>query len=165
MEQKKELIIGIIGSAFIIFLASFYSNQYQKQRGQINQIAPTGITEQVTSTTSNLSLTSTEIAKHNSAGDCWIIIQGSVYNATQYLNLHPGGSDRIAPFCGQDATSAFVTQGGKGSHSSQAALDLSKLKLGQLNDTINITNTNNQIKNDVSLIKSSGKNEENDDDD
>lgn len=39
------------------------------------------------------------------------------------------------------------------------------LKLGQLNDTINIADTNNQIKNDVILIKSSGKNEENDDDD
>jgi cytochrome b involved in lipid metabolism len=165
MEPKKELIIGIIGSAFIIFLASFYSSQYQKQRVQIKQISPTAITDQAPSSTANLSLTSSETAKHNSIGDCWIIIQGFVYNVTSYLNLHPGGSDRITPFCGQDASNAFSTQGGQGTHSSQADFDLSKLKLGQLNDTINMVNTNNQIKNDINLIKSSGKNEENDDDD
>ena len=156
MNIKNELIIGILGCILIIFLTIFYISQYQKQKEQFINIPQNGGAAQ--------SLTNYEVAKHNSADNCWIIIQGFVYNVTQYLSLHPGGSDRIIPFCGQDATSAFVTQGGKGSHSSQASLDLSKLKLGQLNDTINIVNTNNQIKNDVSLIKSSGKNKENDDD-
>ena len=114
--------------------------------------------------TSNLSLTGVEVAKHNSATDCWIIIQSSVYNVSQFLSLHPGGSDRIIPFCGQDATSAYATQGGKGSHSSQAYSDLSKLKLGQLNETINITNTTNQIQNNIKSINSSKGERENDDD-
>jgi cytochrome b involved in lipid metabolism len=160
MNIKKELIVGIVGSILVFAMIFFYSNQYKSNIPNLTRsIANTN------SLSSPITLTASEVAKHNSASDCWIIIQGSIYNVTQYLNIHPGGSDRIAPFCGQDATSAFVTQGGKGSHSSQASLDLSKLKLGQLNDTINIINTNNQIKNDVSLIKSSGKNKENDDDD
>ena len=164
MNIKNELIIGIIGSVLIIFLTIFYFNQYQKQKKLFTNILQYSMVTQ-TSQTSNISLTHSEVAKHNSADNCWIIIQGFVYNVTQYLSLHPGGSDRIIPFCGQDATSAFATQGGKGSHSSQANNDLSKLKLGQLNEIVNITNTGNQIKNNIKSINSSGKRgEENDDD-
>ena len=134
MDLKKELIIGIIGSIFVVFLTVFYSNQYQKQR----EISQKKIIAQLSS------LTNEEIAKHNTANDCWIIIQRSVYNVTDYLNLHPGGSDGIIAFCGQDATNAFKTKRGKGTHSAQADIDLSKLKLGQLNETVNIMNKNYQ---------------------
>jgi cytochrome b involved in lipid metabolism len=167
MNVKNELIIGIAGSVLIIFLTIFYSNQYKKQREQFNKIAPANNITQSSSNSnnvlSNVSLTNNEVAKHNSVNDCWIIIQGSVYNVTQYLSLHPGGSDRIIPFCGQDATSAYATKGGNGTHSSQADADLSKLKLGQLNETVNITNTGNQIKNNINLINSSGRKNKYDD--
>jgi cytochrome b involved in lipid metabolism len=154
MNIKNELIVGIIGSILIIFLTIFYSNQYQKQRAQFtNQ----------TSQTSSVILTGSEVARHNTAGDCWIIIQGSVYNVTQYLQIHPGGSDRITPFCGQDATTAYSTKGGRGSHSSQADSDLSKLKLGQLNETVNITSMSSQIQNNTNSINSSGRRRNDDD--
>lgn len=130
MDVKKELIIGIVGSVFIIFLTFLYLNQYQKQKNQFKNNSSVGNV--------SVTLTNNEIAKHNSASDCWIIIQNSVYNVTQYLNLHPGGSDRIIPFCGQDASSAYATKGGQGSHSSSASQDLALLKLGQLNKTVNI---------------------------
>lgn len=90
MNVKKELIIGILGSILIIFLTIFYISQYQKQKEQFINIPQNGGAAQ--------SLTNYEVAKHNSAADCWIIIQGSVYSVTPYLNLHPGGSDRIIPF-------------------------------------------------------------------
>lgn len=162
MELKKELMVGIIGSILIIFLTILYFNQYQKQKKQFTNILQKGSVTQ----TSTVSLTLSEVAKHNMVGDCWIIVQGSIYNVTQYLSLHPGGSNRITTFCGQDATNAYSTQGGKGSHSSFADSELGKLKLGQLNETVNFTETNNQIQNNIKLINSSGKNErENENDD
>lgn len=160
MNVRNELIIGTIGSVLIIFLTIFYFNQYQKQKNQFIKIAQNNPSAPL----NNVSLTESEIAKHNAANDCWIIVQGSVYNVTQYLQLHPGGSDRIIPFCGQDATSAYVTQDGKGSHSPQAYNDLSQLKLGKLNETINIQNTTDQIKQNLNSIKSSGRREKDDDD-
>ncbi len=159
MNIKNELIIGILGSVLIIFLTIFYFNQYQNQKQQFKNTSQNGATAQ----TSNMPLTIGEVAKHNSSGDCWIIIQNSVYNVTQYLNLHPGGSNRVVPFCGQDATSAFVTKDGQGSHSAQADRDLSQLKLGQLNTIIDIVNTSNQIQSNINSINSSVRSKYNDD--
>lgn len=168
MDLKKELIIGTIGSVFVIFLTIFFINQYQRQKEQFkinNSISNTAQPNSGSNNIlSNLSLTNNEVAKHSSVNDCWIIVQGSVYNVTQYLALHPGGSNIIIPFCGQDATSAYANRGGRGSHSVQADSDLSKLRLGLLNETVNITNTGNQIQNNVNLINNSGRKGENEDD-
>ena len=49
-----------------------------------------------------------DIAKHNTAGDCWLIINGKVYNVTDFLSSHSGGAASIAPYCGKDATAAFT---------------------------------------------------------
>lgn len=41
-----------------------------------------------------------ELATHNSADDCWIAYQGSVFDVTDWLTKHPGGSAAIAQYCG-----------------------------------------------------------------
>jgi cytochrome b involved in lipid metabolism len=61
-----------------------------------------------------------DVAKHNSAGDCWVIVNNKVYNATSIIPGHPGGAQAITPLCGKDATTAFETKGGRGSHSPKA---------------------------------------------
>lgn len=35
-------------------------------------------------------LTLSEVAKHNKRDDCWIIVEGLVYDVTKYIPLHPG---------------------------------------------------------------------------
>jgi len=55
-----------------------------------------------------------ELIKHNSKESCWSVIRGNVYNLTNWIDKHPGGSDKILRICGKDGTDLFVRQhGGK----------------------------------------------------
>ena len=48
-----------------------------------------------------------EVAKHNEDGDCWIIMEGKVYDVSQYMELHPGGEEAVLQYAGKDATEGF----------------------------------------------------------
>lgn len=50
--------------------------------------------------------TSDDVALHNSASDCWLIVNGKVYDVTSFIPSHPGGS-AIIPYCGADGSAAF----------------------------------------------------------
>lgn len=50
---------------------------------------------------------SDDLALHNNPGDCWIYIEGHIYDITTYFGSHPGGDAIMAKYCGSDATSAF----------------------------------------------------------
>ncbi|KAI3529841.1 FMN-dependent dehydrogenase [Colletotrichum abscissum] len=48
-----------------------------------------------------------DIAKHNSADSCWVIVHGKAYDVTDFLPEHPGGSKIILKYAGKDATEEF----------------------------------------------------------
>merc|ERR1719161_1369417 len=48
-----------------------------------------------------------EVAKHNTEGDCWVVLHGRVLNVTSFLKEHPGGVLAIMTFAGKDATEEF----------------------------------------------------------
>ncbi len=75
------------------------------------------------------SYTLAQVQQHNSASDCWAAVNGGVYNLTDWINQHPGGSDRITPLCGTDASAAFNAQ-----HSGQSKPEstLTQFYLGEL---------------------------------
>ena len=77
----------------------------------------------------NLPLTLDEVKKHNSADDCWSIIDGNVYDLTNWVDSHPGGKERITAICGKDGTSSFL---GKHSNSNTAKSQLNRFDLGKL---------------------------------
>jgi len=77
-------------------------------------------------------ITSSEVSKHNLINDCWLTVNSKVYNVTDFINLHPGGSDKIAPLCGKDATQAFETRGGNGPHPDKAKSVLNNYYIGNL---------------------------------
>lgn len=51
-------------------------------------------------------ITMTEVAMHNSAADCWMVIDTDVLDVTSFVDKHPGGSV-ITDGCGKDATGYF----------------------------------------------------------
>lgn len=74
-------------------------------------------------------VTKAEVARHDTPGDCWVIVGRSVYDMTAYLPRHPGGVGEISRWCGGRATAAFADE-----HAGDrdAAQGMANLKIGRL---------------------------------
>ncbi|KAJ3150085.1 hypothetical protein HDU86_006708 [Geranomyces michiganensis] len=57
--------------------------------------------------------TKEEVAKHNTIDNCWIIIDGGVYDLTPYVQDHPGGPAPLLMYAGGDASKVFRDIHGK----------------------------------------------------
>lgn len=62
------------------------------------------------------------VAMNDSEDSCWSVINGSVYDLTDWISSHPGGASRILGLCGIDGTSQFEGQHG-GSASAEGTLE------------------------------------------
>ncbi|MFM1937703.1 MAG: hypothetical protein RLZZ320_561 [Actinomycetota bacterium] len=63
-----------------------------------------------TPATSVVGYTLEQVRANNSSASCWTIIDGFVYNLTQWINSHPGGPGVIRSLCGTDGTASFKAQ-------------------------------------------------------
>ena len=61
---------------------------------------------------SSKGITRAEVASKNSSSSCWTIIGNKVYDVTEFIVKHKGGSGRIENLCGKDGTSNFRGQHG-----------------------------------------------------
>ncbi|KAK5628715.1 hypothetical protein RRF57_004430 [Xylaria bambusicola] len=48
-----------------------------------------------------------EVAKHNTEKDCWVVINGKIWDVSDFLAEHPGGAGVIGKYAGRDATEAY----------------------------------------------------------
>lgn len=78
-------------------------------------------------------LTLSEVSKHATGADCWMVIDGTVYDVTAFVEAHPGGP-AIVGGCGKDASELFHTRPmGSGTDHEQDAKDmLPSMALGRL---------------------------------
>ncbi|RWA04184.1 hypothetical protein EKO27_g10920 [Xylaria grammica] len=49
----------------------------------------------------------TEVARHNTEQDCWVVIHGKIWDVSEFLADHPGGANVIVKYSGRDATKAY----------------------------------------------------------
>ncbi|KAI2626736.1 glycolate oxidase [Hypoxylon sp. NC1633] len=52
-------------------------------------------------------LDGSEVSKHNTAQDCWVVIHGKVWDVSDFLDEHPGGANVLLKLAGQDATTSY----------------------------------------------------------
>ncbi|WWC89600.1 uncharacterized protein L201_004525 [Kwoniella dendrophila CBS 6074] len=48
-----------------------------------------------------------EVQKHTKRDDCWVVIDGNIYDVTDFLDQHPGGAEIVLANAGKDATKIF----------------------------------------------------------
>lgn len=60
--------------------------------------------------------------------DCWIIVDNEVYNVTEWINIHPGGTSMFKFYGGKDASVSFHDL----PHSNGAYETLKKYRIGAI---------------------------------
>ncbi|KAI1380400.1 cytochrome b5 [Hypoxylon crocopeplum] len=73
-------------------------------------------------------LTYQDVAEHNTKKDLFLVIHDKIYDATKFIDEHPGGEEVLLDVGGQDATEAFEDVG----HSDEARETLDQLLVGTL---------------------------------
>lgn len=71
--------------------------------------------------------TTSDVLQHNKEDDCWLIIDGSVYDVTKWIPRHPGGKKVILSLGGRDATDLMHQM-----HPAYAFKYLASMKVGEL---------------------------------
>jgi cytochrome b involved in lipid metabolism len=103
--EKEKIVVAVLLVAILIIGGGIYwfnTNKTVSDLGGQN----TTLTNEASSDVGNGSYTMDEVAVHNSASDCWLVINNNVYNVTTFIPKHPGGRD-IIKGCGKDATNMF----------------------------------------------------------
>ena len=116
MDEQKNNFHGLIVILLIIVIAigvgmffekgiSTPSNSSEKQEVVIKEEP----------TTDTLSYSLEEVANHASENDCWMAVDGSVYDVTEAIAAedHDGGQSAIISGCGKNSTLAFDSIHGK----------------------------------------------------
>lgn len=73
-----------------------------------------------------------ELARHDSADDCWMAIDGVVYDFTTYIPEHPTPPEVMTNWCGKEATEPYRTKGYGRPHSPAADALLPQYRVGVL---------------------------------
>ncbi|KAI8900381.1 cytochrome b5-like heme/steroid binding domain-containing protein [Globomyces pollinis-pini] len=72
--------------------------------------------------------TAKQVEEHSLRNDCYMVIEGKVYDVTKFLEDHPGGEEVMIELAGRDATDAFDEIG----HSDDARELLKEMLVGEL---------------------------------
>ena len=133
----SQYLVGVLGQPINVSQAGNYSatagvNLTSNNSTNNAPIPPAGNQSANATSTQNttIALTSAEVAKHNSASDCWTIINGKVLDLSSFTS-HPGGSNYV-PYCGKDGTAAYNSI----SHSSYADALMNSYAIGTLGQSV-----------------------------
>lgn len=92
------LLLAVVTAA-VIACSLFYLATRSSRR-------PSASVEAVPPSQGLRGITAAEVALHNREDDCWLIIDGKVFDVTPFVDAHPGGS-AIYAHAGQDVSKGF----------------------------------------------------------
>lgn len=105
--SEKKLSIGEIRMAISTLKEDLTNSQAQSVKVMtFNRVSPAGIDAKKVKITYEEVKSDYQLSKHRIAGDCWMCVQGIVYDITDYVAKHPGGKI-IMEGAGKDATNLF----------------------------------------------------------
>jgi cytochrome b involved in lipid metabolism len=133
MHIIKKITFGVLmfvlGALSVIYIYGIYfdsttqsiststkgSNQItNKDDNEIDEENVASNTNQTSASTSSTQsnnsknkLNITEISKHSTPNDCYLIVKNKVYDVSSYINKHPGGQKNITNHCGGEETRLF----------------------------------------------------------
>lgn len=93
-----------------------------------------------------------QIAKHDHPKDCWVVIDGGVFDLTDFVSIHPGGEANLTWHAGGDASDAFKEQG----HGAQQLQTLEKYKIGEVDRAYSTNRRNPSLRETSTINKNQG---------
>ena len=73
-----------------------------------------------------------EVAEHDSLDSCWKVIEGKVYDFTDYIPDHPTPPSVMERWCGKESTEAMHTKGYGRDHSPAAWAMIDEYLIGRV---------------------------------
>ncbi len=123
----------VVFATFVAFWSSIATIATLHAMGQAE--APAGpAQEQVTESTKAPGYTLEQVAEHTTLNDCWMAIEGAVYDFTDYVPNHPTPAFVLEQWCGKDATEGMRTKGYGRDHSPAAWGMVKEYRVGFLVD-------------------------------
>jgi uncharacterized membrane protein len=71
-----------------------------------------GKLQATSSSATSATYSAADVKNHSDAKSCWSIINGNVYDLTEWIAKHPGGEGTIKALCGIDGSAMFDSQHG-----------------------------------------------------
>lgn len=132
-----KYIIGLIFFAGIVYGGYSIVNNKEKLpetneapvNTEVSSTTSNEVTSTTTSNTKKAGFTLSDVAVHKDATSCWSIVEGKVYNLTEWIGKHPGGDKAILSICGKDGTTNFMK---KHAESEKAKEQLPNFLIGDL---------------------------------
>jgi len=141
MVKKIILILGAFIVASLIAGCAQQGADSDKRTGEMATPDPVNPATGNTDTTGDIQggeetaelYTLEDIAAHDNEDSCWIAVDGKVYDVTEFIGPHPGGT-ALLEGCGMDSTDLYETRpmGSGTPHSSKARQLLDDFYIGDL---------------------------------
>lgn len=119
---------------FILATMLFWSGiaWFALQTPPTERTVPTDEAEPETTETAEIAFSPPELALHDHIDDCWMAIDGVVYDFTDYIPRHPAAPEVMTIWCGRDASVGYHTKDIGQPHSRRADAMLGRYRIGVL---------------------------------
>lgn len=109
--MKKFTLISFVFFLGVVVAVFGYGFLFSSNENLVKNTTPIiQKTSVINNKSKNISgaLTLSEVTKHSTRNDCYLIINNKVYNVSSYIGNHPGGVKKITKNCGGEVTGIFT---------------------------------------------------------